>query len=72
MKVLLMTTTQAKHDMDRLTMWPSPVDLTSATAHGAVIRHPLQSLDMMCSLDAYPGHHRVYAATARSAWTVAA
>ena len=67
MQVLLIATTQVKHDMDRLTMWPLPVGLTSVTAHGNVVRHPLQVLDMTFSARAYPGRHRVYTATARSA-----
>ena len=67
MQVLLMATPQAKHDMDCLTMWPLPVGLTSVTAHGNVVRHPLQVLDMTFSARAYPGRHRVYTATARSA-----
>jgi hypothetical protein len=71
MKVLLMATTQAKHDMDRLTMWPSPVGLTSMTAHGNVVRRPLQILDMLCSAHAYPGRRRVYTATACSVRAVA-
>ncbi len=71
MKVLLIATTQAKHDMDRLTMRSSPVGLTSMTAHGNVVRHPLQVLDMTFSAYAYPGRRSVYTATARSAWAVA-
>jgi hypothetical protein len=72
MKGLLIATTQAKHDMDRLTMWPLPVGLTSLTAHRNVVRHPLQSLDMTFSTHAYLERHRVYTTTARSAWAVAA
>jgi hypothetical protein len=66
MKVLLMTTTQARHDMDRLTMWPLPVGLNSATAHGTVVRHPLQILDMTLFAYTYPGRHRVYTTTAQA------
>jgi len=72
MKVLLITTTQARHDMDRLTMWPAPVGLISVTAHCNVVCHPLQALDMTFSGNACLGHHRVYAATACSTWAIAA
>jgi len=67
MQVLRMATLQAKHDMDCLTMWPLPIGLTSVMAHGNVVRHPLQVLDMTFSARAYPGRHRVYTATTRSA-----
>ena len=71
MKVLLMAMTQAKHDMDRLTMWPSPVGLTSMTAHCKLVRHPLQVLDMTFSAPYPPRTPQSLYSTARSAWAVA-
>ena len=72
MKVLLIAMMQAKHDMDRLTVWPSPVGLVSVTAHFDVARPPLQILDMTFSDNVRPERHRGCRATARSAWAVAA